>query len=135
MGVGDGVMGSHHDYGVDCEMFFGGTPDDIEPVEDVDILVSGTYKPRQLTRMRQGFRSVTEIALDVHCANTGSGEWFSEYDEDVQLLKDILATWEESKYTTKNGVHWKKVEDSIRAFVQAVVDECEWYAKMRKSND
>lgn len=110
-------MASHHDWGIDCETWFGGTPDDITP--------------RQEARRRQGGRSVTEIALDVHCANTGSGEWYDEYDSDVQLLKDILASWTPS--TNGCNVHklWENVENSIKHFLEEVIKECDFYRQMR----
>lgn len=49
---------------------------------------------RRSVRERQGHRSILEIAQFVHSAVCGSGDWYPTIDQDVQLITDVLTTWE-----------------------------------------
>lgn len=49
---------------------------------------------RQEVRERQGERTLPGIALAIHGAVCGSGEWYTGIEQDVQLLRDAMATWQ-----------------------------------------
>ncbi len=57
------------------------------------------------------------IALEIHGAVCGSGEWYSHIEKHVVLLQSVIEHWEEAHGESK------PFDDAVKAVLQAAVNE------------
>lgn len=72
---------------------------------------------RNQLREKCGDRNVPGIALDIHSAVCGSGEWYADIQDDVLLAMNIIRHWEPSHE------HSKEFDDAVKAMLQAACNE------------